>query len=150
MPVRNLQQPDIMKGLLVSLLLTGLCQAVKVYLHPSPDVPSQLSLKHAGAVLSKHLNLERFEDVNAYPGEQDLLVGEGPKTGLLLTLSKEHANGVYKYPNILVCAHSHVRRCHPVIPEAYVPHQITYLSRLSFLTYTLLYRPRAPRLLIRV
>ncbi|KAI0335087.1 hypothetical protein GY45DRAFT_1241531 [Cubamyces sp. BRFM 1775] len=82
-----------MKGLLVSLLLTGLCQAVKVYLHPSPDVPSQLNLKHAGAVLSKHLNLERFEDANAYPGEQDILVGEGPKTGLLLTLSKEHANG---------------------------------------------------------
>ncbi|KAI0368284.1 hypothetical protein BV20DRAFT_948407 [Pilatotrama ljubarskyi] len=80
-----------MKGLLVSLLLTGLCQAVRVYLHPAADVSSHLSLKQAGAVLSKHLNLERFEDAFAYTGEQELLVGQGPSTGLLLTVSKEHA-----------------------------------------------------------
>ncbi|KAI0645846.1 hypothetical protein C8Q79DRAFT_910847 [Trametes meyenii] len=83
-----------MKGLFVSLLLTGLCQAVNVYLHPAPTVPSHLSLKQAGAVLSKHLSLERFEDATVYPGEQELFVGEGPKTGLLLTVSKEHAKDV--------------------------------------------------------
>ncbi|KAI8993964.1 hypothetical protein BD414DRAFT_480967 [Trametes punicea] len=84
-----------MKGLLVSLLLTGLCQAVKVYLHPTlSGIPAHLTLSQAGAVLSRHLNLDRFEDVSAYPGEQELVVGEGPKTGLLLTLSKEHAKDV--------------------------------------------------------
>ncbi|CDO69154.1 hypothetical protein BN946_scf185042.g56 [Trametes cinnabarina] len=83
-----------MKGLLVSLLLTSLCQAVQVYLHPAPDVPSRLSLTQAGVVLSRHLNLDRFEDAAAYPGEQELIVGEGPKTGLLLTLSKEHAKDI--------------------------------------------------------
>ncbi|KAL1945940.1 hypothetical protein VTO73DRAFT_1942 [Trametes versicolor] len=83
-----------MKGLLVSLLLTGLCQAVNVYLHPEPNVHSHLSLKQAGVVLSTHLNLERFEDATAYPGEQELLVGGGSTTGLLLTVSKEHAKDV--------------------------------------------------------
>ncbi|OJT11684.1 hypothetical protein TRAPUB_11789 [Trametes pubescens] len=82
-----------MKGLLVSLLLTGLCQAVNVYLHPEPKVHSHLSSKQAGVVLSTHLNLERFEDATAYPGEQELLVGGGSTTGLLLTVSKEHAKG---------------------------------------------------------
>ncbi|KAI0633576.1 hypothetical protein C8Q77DRAFT_1057895 [Trametes polyzona] len=80
-----------MKGLLVSLLLTGFCQAVKVYLHPAPNVPSHLSLNQAGAVLSKHLNLERFEDATTYPGEQELVIGQGPSTGILLAVSKEHA-----------------------------------------------------------
>ncbi|KAI0759839.1 hypothetical protein BD413DRAFT_595037 [Trametes elegans] len=93
--MHNAQQPLIMKGLFVSLLLTGLCQAVNVYLHPAPNVPSHhLSNKQVGAVLSKHLNLERFEDATAYPGEQELLVGQGPSTGLLLTVSKEHAKDV--------------------------------------------------------
>lgn len=91
--MRNAQQPHIMKGLLVSLLLTGLCQAVNVYLHPEPNVHSHLSLKQAGVVLSSHLNLERFEDAASYPGEQELLIGGGPTTGLLLTVSKEHAKG---------------------------------------------------------
>ncbi|KAI0823440.1 hypothetical protein BC628DRAFT_1340224 [Trametes gibbosa] len=80
-----------MKGLFVSVLLAGLCQAVNVYLHPAPNVPSRLSLNEAGAVLSRHLNLERFEDATAYPGEQELLVGQGPSTGVLLILSKDYA-----------------------------------------------------------
>ncbi|KAH9858925.1 hypothetical protein C2E23DRAFT_768657 [Lenzites betulinus] len=83
-----------MKGLFVSVLLAGLCQAVKVYLHPAPNVPSHLSLNQAGAVLSRHLDLERFEDVTAYPGEQELLVGQGPSTGVLLIVGKEYAKDV--------------------------------------------------------
>lgn len=84
-----------MKGLLVSLLLTGLCQAVRVYLHPDPHVPQRLSLPKAGAALAKHLDLERFEDAAPFTGEQEQLFGGAySSTGLLLTVSSEDARGV--------------------------------------------------------
>ena len=80
-----------MKGLFVSLLLSGLCQAVRVYLHPGPSLPPRLSASRAGATLASHLNLERFEDVTLFG--QELLVGAGLNTGLLLTISEEDARG---------------------------------------------------------
>ena len=84
-----------MKGLFVSLLLTGLCQAVRVYLHPDPHVPPRLPAAKAGAVLSKHLDLERFEDATPFIGEQELLFGGASGVGLLLTLDSEDAKGVF-------------------------------------------------------
>ena len=94
MPVRNLQQPDIMKGLLVSLLLTGFCQAVRVYLHPEAHVPPRLSAVHAGAVLSQHLGLERFEEASPFLGEQELLFGQGQSAGILVRISSEDVKGM--------------------------------------------------------
>ncbi|KAI0709604.1 hypothetical protein C8T65DRAFT_575702 [Cerioporus squamosus] len=76
-----------MKGLLIPLLLSGLCQAVRVYLHPDVHVPPRISANKAGAVLSKHLALERFEDATPFVGEQELLFGAGLSTGVLLTIS---------------------------------------------------------------
>ena len=84
-----------MKGLLIPLLLTSLCQAVRVYLHPDPHVPPRLSASKAGAVLSKHLALERFEDAAPFVGEQELLIGTGLSTGLLLTVSSEDVKGAF-------------------------------------------------------
>ncbi|RPD53206.1 hypothetical protein L227DRAFT_405198 [Lentinus tigrinus ALCF2SS1-6] len=83
-----------MKGLLIPLLLTGLCQAVRVYLHPDPHVLPRLPASKAGAVLSKHLALERFEDATPFVGEQELLVGSGLNTGVLLTISSEDVREV--------------------------------------------------------
>ena len=89
-----------MKGLLVPLLLSGLCQAVRVYLHPAPTFPPRLSAPHAGAALSSHLNLERFEDAVPYAAEQELFVGSDSSTGLLLTISEEDAKGTFPLPRI--------------------------------------------------
>ncbi|KAM5533199.1 hypothetical protein V8D89_013155 [Ganoderma adspersum] len=83
-----------MKGLFIPLLLTGLCQAVRVYLHPGPRVPPHLHASTAGAALSKHLDLDRFEDAAPYFGEQELFVGHGSGTGLLLTISQDDARAV--------------------------------------------------------
>ena len=88
----------MMKGLFVSLLLTGFCQAVGVYLHPNPHVPPHLHIAKAGAVLAKHLDLERFEHGTPFAGEQELLFGGATSTGLLLTVNSEDAKGVY-HPN---------------------------------------------------
>ena len=97
------QRPSTMKGLFVPLLLGGLCQAVRVYLHPGPSFPPRLSVSHAGAALSAHLNLERFEDAPPYPAEQELLIGSGMSTGILLTISEEDAKG----ESPTVCVHDH-------------------------------------------
>ena len=82
-----------MKGLFIPLLLTGLCQAVRVYLHPGPHVSPRLHASTAGAALSKHLDLDRFEDAAPHFGEQGLFVGHGSGTGLLLTISQDDARG---------------------------------------------------------
>ena len=88
-----LQRPSTMKGLLIPILLSGFCQAVRVYLHPAPSFPPRLSASHAGAALSSHLSLERFEDATSYSTGQELLVGSGLDTGLLLIMSEEDAKG---------------------------------------------------------
>ena len=86
---------DTMKGLFIPLLLTGLCQAVRVYLHPGPHVPPRVHANTAGAALARHLDLERFEDAAPYFGEQELFVGHGSSAGLLLTISEEDARGTF-------------------------------------------------------
>ncbi|TBU31639.1 hypothetical protein BD311DRAFT_752166 [Dichomitus squalens] len=83
-----------MKGLLIPLLLTGLSQAVRVYLHPGPHVPPRLHAGTAGATLARHLDLERFEDAAPNFREQELFFGHGSGTGLLLTISEEDARAV--------------------------------------------------------
>ncbi|EJF55817.1 hypothetical protein DICSQDRAFT_113841 [Dichomitus squalens LYAD-421 SS1] len=83
-----------MKGLFIPLLLTGLTQAVRVYLHPGPHVPPRLHACTAGATLARHLDLERFEDAAPNFREQGLFVGRGFGTGMLLTISEEDARAV--------------------------------------------------------
>ncbi|KAF9793205.1 hypothetical protein BJ322DRAFT_1033345 [Thelephora terrestris] len=89
-----------MKGLLVCLLLpVGLAQAVRVYLSPSPSLPSRLSAKQASFALSRHLDLESFEtlDENSViwdtPTHQEF-IGQGPKDGLLLTIDESYSHDV--------------------------------------------------------
>lgn len=94
-----------MKGLLACLLLpVGLAQAVRVYLSPSPSLPSKLSPQQAGFALSRHLDLESFETFDEdsiiwdTPLRQEF-VGQGPKDGLLLTIDESHVYGTF--PSIL-------------------------------------------------
>ncbi|KAH9929583.1 uncharacterized protein BXZ73DRAFT_47983 [Epithele typhae] len=114
-----------MKGLFVSLLLSGLCQAVRVYLHPDPSLPPRLSTNHAGAVLSSHLGLERFEDaVPAFFGEQEVMVGAGLGTGLLLTISEEDVHDVV--PHALKKSSFSVSSVNPDSLSSIIP---SYLDR---------------------
>jgi hypothetical protein len=92
-----------MKGLLVCLLLpVGLAQAVRVYLSPSPSLPSRLSAKQASFALSRHLDLESFEtlDENSViwdtPSHQEF-IGQGPKDGLLLTIDESCSHGTFPH-----------------------------------------------------
>ena len=94
-----------MKGLLACLLLpAGLAQAVRVYLSPSPSLPSELSPKQASFALSRHLDLESFESFDEdsiiwdAPLHQEF-VGQGPKDGLLLTIGESHVHGTF--PSLL-------------------------------------------------
>ena len=150
-----LQRPSIMKGLLVPLLLSGLCQAVRVYLHPAPTFPPRLSAPHAGAALSSHLNLERFEDAVPYAAEQELFVGSGSGTGLLLTISEEDAKGTSFLPRIHAQGITQKQRSslrpsrsphspfpplqHPTLFPPSYPH-----TSSAHNTYTLLYTRRLP------
>ena len=90
-----------MKGLLVCLLLpVGLAQAVRVYLSPSPSLPSKLSAKQASFALSRHLDLEGFETLDEdsliwdAPLHQEF-VGQGPKDGLLLSIDESYVYGTF-------------------------------------------------------
>jgi len=68
------------------LLLVGLSQAADVYLSPSQEFPSRLSLQHAGFVMSQHLGLEPTENFQNY-GEllrEHEFVAQGPSNALFL------------------------------------------------------------------
>lgn len=76
-----------------------------VYLHPSPaaPVPSELDARHASIALAKHFGLEKFESVGNGDGlwngvlqDQEAIVGSAPKDALLVTLSDEDAEGVFR------------------------------------------------------
>ncbi|KAF9818108.1 hypothetical protein IEO21_02950 [Rhodonia placenta] len=84
-----------MRGL-VCLLLTGLSQAVRVYLTPNPSVPAELSASQAGAVLARHLGLDYYEpleDAESYAAvaQQEAFVGRGSGSALLLSIPEEVA-----------------------------------------------------------
>ena len=117
-----------MKGLFIPLLLTGLCQAVRVYLHPEPHVPHRLPASKAGAVLSKHLDLERFEDASPFAGEQEILFGQGPSTGVLVRISAEDAQGAFYISRVNVGAvltyPTGNRRCPRIHEETLLLHQL--------------------------
>jgi hypothetical protein len=88
-----------MKAILVCLLLpAGLAQAVRVYLSPSPPLPTRLSPKQASFALSRHLDLEGFETFDEdsiiwdAPLRQEF-VGQGSKDGLLLTIDESYVYG---------------------------------------------------------
>ena len=95
-----------MKGLFVCLLLpVGLAQAIRVYLSPSPSLPSKLSAKQASFALSRHLDLESFEtpDEDSFvwngPLHQEF-VGQGSKDGLLLSIDESYVSGTFsRLPN---------------------------------------------------
>lgn len=88
-----------MRGVSVCLLLAGLSQAVQVYLNPRPDVPSRLPPSHASFALSRHLGLEFFESagdgvIGDFWNEQTF-VGQGSRSGLLLTIDEANARGMH-------------------------------------------------------
>ena len=90
-----------MKGLFICLLLpVGLAQAVRVYLSPSPSLPSELSAKQASFALSRHLDLESFETLEEDsfvwdgPLHQEF-IGRGPKDGLLLSIDESYVYGTF-------------------------------------------------------
>ncbi|OAX37911.1 hypothetical protein K503DRAFT_742026 [Rhizopogon vinicolor AM-OR11-026] len=67
------------------LLLVGFSQAADVYLSPSQTFPSQLSLRHAGLVLSEYLGLEPFENFQNYGDLREReFVGQGASNALFL------------------------------------------------------------------
>jgi hypothetical protein len=83
----------------VCLLLAGLSQAVQVYLSPQHTISSSLPPSHANFVLSRHFGLEFFESAgNSVHGDiwgEQIFVGQGPKSGLLLTIDEVDARGIY-------------------------------------------------------
>lgn len=88
-----------MRGVSVCLLLAGLSQAVHVYLNPCPAVPSILSPSHASFALSRHLGVEFFEsagddDVYGDQWNEQIFVGQGSRSGLLLTIDEVDARGM--------------------------------------------------------
>ncbi len=81
--------------------LLQLANAVTVYLQPAPSnlvVPAQLDSRRANFAISRHLNLERFEELgnDALLENEDVgLVGSGARDGLLLALSEEDAESAF-------------------------------------------------------
>src|ERR1700676_4178361 len=90
-PLLSLDQ-QIMRGISVCLLLAGLSQAVQVYLNPQPALPSRLTPSRASFALSRHFGLELYESagdlVYGDHWEEQTFVGEGPRSGLLLTINE--------------------------------------------------------------
>ncbi|KAG2101310.1 uncharacterized protein F5147DRAFT_616508 [Suillus discolor] len=71
------------------LLLAGLSQAADVYLSPSQEFPSRLSLQHADFALSQHLGLEPIENFQNY-GEllrEQEFVAQGASNALFLLVN---------------------------------------------------------------
>ncbi|KAG2148731.1 uncharacterized protein EDB93DRAFT_1084948 [Suillus bovinus] len=78
------------------LLLVGLSQAADVYLSPSQEFPSRLSLQHAGFVLSQHLGLEPTENFQNYGGllrEQEF-VAQGASNALFLLVDDANVQDI--------------------------------------------------------
>jgi hypothetical protein len=79
------------------LLLVGLSQAADVYLSPSQEFPSRLSLQHAGFVMSQHLGLEPTENFQNY-GEllrEHEFVAQGPSNALFLLVDDASLQGLF-------------------------------------------------------
>ena len=96
-----------MKNLLVCLLLPiGLVEAVRVYLSPSPPLLSKLSPEQASFALSRHLDLESFEEDSTIwdaPLHQEF-IGQGPKDGLLLAIDETCVHGTFPILLNVSCA----------------------------------------------
>jgi len=98
-----------MKGLFICLLLpVGLAQAVRVYLSPSPQLPSKLSPKQASFAVSRHLDLESFETFDEDSAVWDAplnqeFIGQGPKDGLLLTIDETYVYGEFLNVRVSLC-----------------------------------------------
>ena len=77
-----------MRSLGVCILLSGLSQAVQLYLHPPSLLPSIISPEHATLVLSRHLGLDLFDSAGDYGGvpDEQPFVGQGESDAMLLSL----------------------------------------------------------------
>lgn len=105
------------------LLLVGFSQAADVYLSPSKSFPSQLSLQHAGFVVSEHLGLEplenfRVENSGDLLGEREF-VGHGVSNALFILVDDASIQGVFFHFS---------SKCHEtlqVVPPDIIPPHIT-------------------------
>ena len=83
----------MMRSTLVLLSLFGLAHSVQIYFHPPIAVIGSLPDSHAGALVAKHLHLDRFEPLQEFDIEplDQTFVGKGSHSSLLIGIDNDDA-----------------------------------------------------------